>query len=69
VTTKSCSYCKHSGVLIGADKTLTSVCRRYPPKCHVIAAAGQKGVQVQTVTVWPGYAEGDWCGEFDAKLN
>ena len=66
---RSCDGCQFSGVQMRPDKTIAKICRRHPPRVHVIPFPTREGLQVQTVSTWPGIDDNDWCGEYRGVLN
>lgn len=65
---KYCDSCKYSGTMVGGDKSLNHICRRHPPTVSLVPMPTRDGMHVQSVTVWPGINEADWCGEYEGKL-
>lgn len=61
----SCDQCRWCGVLIGAAKEVTFVCRAKPPVVTA-GAVPQGNGQIGWVAAsfWPNVTKNDWCREF-----
>jgi len=65
----SCDMCKYCGLVAGIDKTVTFVCRRYPPRVTAALVVGPQGPAWQGMTSWPNVSKSDYCGEYEPQLH
>lgn len=61
----TCDTCRHYGLMKQQDGSLTTICRRYPPRvfCQMFMSQ-QSQLATPSVTAWPATSGGDRCGEW-----
>jgi hypothetical protein len=66
---ESCSTCKFRLVEVDSEKSIISLCRRYPPTWHLLPIPGkvQKTVSITKQSGFPQVQPEHWCGEWEMK--
>lgn len=68
---QACSRCKYCSGVAAPDKTISFICRRYPPIPVGGPVSTNQGLQLFSNTMFPsiGSPKEHWCGEFSPVLN
>lgn len=65
----TCLNCRYCGTILGADKTLTRVCRAEPPRLFAQAVGAQGGGVVwATYSGFPVVGDADSCAKYTPQL-